>query len=121
MPRSPIAAILIVLVVAACAQQAGPAATAPPDTDVAGTYTCAPDPEPTDPGWPGPETWTLAEDGTLSIMVPGGGTEEGTWTIEGNEVTIHFQGQDDPFTVEGENLVSAAADPEGARYTCRPA
>jgi hypothetical protein len=120
MARGPIAAILLLLGLAACAQQAGPAATAAPDTELAGVYSCAPDPEPTDPGWPGPETWTLAEDGTLTIMIPDGGTEEGTWTIEGDRVTIHFQGQDDPFTVEGENLVAEVADPEGATWTCRP-
>lgn len=117
--RLPIAAILMVLVLAACAQQAEPAATTPPDTEVAGTYSCAPEPPPDDPNWPGPETFELRGDGTLTITSPPEGGAQGTWSVEGDQVVLHIEGQDDRFNIEGDRLVGAGDPPPGeGAFTC---
>jgi hypothetical protein len=89
---------------AACGQ--APQASPSPTTmaSPAGTYACAPEPRPED--WPG-LSFELHEDGTLTTTAADGTQEEGSWTLEQDQVVIDLGGQDDRFNIEGKRLVAA--------------
>jgi hypothetical protein len=84
---------------------------------IAGTYNCAREGQPTE------GVVELREDGTLTITPEGPfPVEEGTWSwsVEGEQGAFHLGEGDDPFTIEGDNLVFA--DPDAAvRFVCTPA
>jgi hypothetical protein len=86
----------IALLAVACTPAAESGSPAPGRGDsIAGTYNCGP------PHDPSRDLVELGEDGTVTI------NEEvaGTWSVEGERGAITIDGQDDPFTIEGEGFV----------------
>ena len=86
---------------------------------IAGSYSCAPDPPPDDPAWPGPEDWELSDDGTLTISRGGEIATQGTWSAEGEQLVVQHNGDEGRFNIEGAGFVSAESVPAGEGiYTC---
>ena len=91
-------------------------------TSMAGTYTCAPDPRPTDPNWLGPETWVLAEDGKLTIRGAGDGPNDqgtqGTWRVDQDQIVINVENEEGRFDITGTSFVGVQEHPAGGKLTC---
>ena len=83
-----------------------------------GTYTCAPEPRPTDPNWGGPETWILAQSGKLTTSSASGANAEGTWRGEGNQIIVRLGVSDDRFDIDGSKFVGVRTHPGGGKFTC---
>lgn len=114
--------VVFTLVFVACAgAKQSENETGETDASIAGTYTCAPEPTPDDPNWPGPEDFELNENGDLTIGRGGKVNLEGTWSVQKDQVVLHIKGQgDDRFDVEGDRLVAAGGPPPqgGGQFIC---
>jgi hypothetical protein len=99
--------LAIGLVLAACAGGGTPS--------IAGTYNCGIE------GGDVEDVVELGTDGSFTVTLPDGTVETGgTWRAEGEGgVVVAPTGEEDPFTIEGENLVFA--DPGAPRFVCTPA
>ena len=116
-PALTLGLVSVTLLAVACAPATVPASVDLPSVTVslAGTYDCGPEGEAPE------DVVELKADGTLTITHPDGVVEEGTWTAEGNSGAFGPGTEfEDPFTIEGANLVFA--DPGAAlRFVCTPA
>lgn len=106
----------VAMAIGGCTARSSLASPSPESPSIAGTYNCSIEGQPTR------EVWELEDDGTLVVTPEGLEPEEGTWTMQDDQVIINFSGADnDPFNVEGDRLVFAGpAGPEGT-WTCTKA
>ncbi|HEV8571560.1 MAG TPA: hypothetical protein VGR49_00750 [Actinomycetota bacterium] len=82
---------------------------------IAGTYNCGVEGE-----TPDDSVIELREDGTLTITQPDGSTGEGAWSAEGDSGAFNpGTPEEDPFTIEGDNLVFADSGAP-VRFVCTP-
>jgi hypothetical protein len=103
---TPVASSPAVATATTTAGATSPAATGA--ASVVGTYHCGDGPD---------SIVELREDGTLiiDILEDPGPPGESTWVVEGDQVLFNAGTPDeDPFTIDGENLVQGA-------FVCRPA